>query len=218
MPKRVPSRRPPKARAKAAPRRASVSGPAGRRPGSAELKRRAAAIRMLLLDVDGVMTDGGIILAGRDLEVKRFDVQDGMGVTLARAAGLKVGILTGRDCEPVRRRAQELKIDELSQGHFWKEEGLDAILERTGLEAAAVAYVGDDVLDIPVLRRVGLPIAVGNARPEVQAVAAYVTERFGGRGAVREVVDWLLELRGEKARVYEMFTGARREGTAPVEE
>lgn len=189
-----------------------------RRPGVRELKRRAAAVRMLLLDVDGVMTDGGIILAGRDLEVKRFDVQDGMAVTLARAAGLKVGILTGRDCEPVRRRAQELQIDELSQGHFWKEEGLDAILAKHGLTDAEVAYVGDDVLDIPVLRRVGLAIAVGNARPEVKAVAVHVTERFGGRGAVREVVDWLLALRGEKTRVYEMFAGARREGTAPVEE
>ena len=216
MPKRASSRRPRPSRPAARAPRAGTSARA-RRPGPVELKRRAAAVRMLLLDVDGVMTDGGIILAGRDLEVKRFDVQDGMGVTLARAAGLKVGILTGRDCEPVRRRARELQIDELSQGHFWKEEGLDAILAKHGLSDAEVAYVGDDVLDIPVLRRVGLPIAVGNARPEVKAVAAHVTERFGGRGAVREVVDWLLALRGEKARVYEKFTGARREGTAPEE-
>lgn len=173
---------------------------------------------MLLLDVDGVMTDGGIILAGHDIEVKRFDVQDGMGVTLAQAAGIQVGILTGRDSEPVRRRAAELKIEVVSQGHFWKQEALDEILERHGLDAGAIAYVGDDVLDIPVLRRVGIPIAVGNARPEVKAVAAYVTERFGGRGAVREVVDWLLALRGEKARIYERFSGPHTDGSAAAEE
>lgn len=172
---------------------------------------------MLLLDVDGVMTDGGIILAGEDIEVKRFDVQDGMGVTLARAAGLKVGILTGRESAAVRRRAQELQVDELSEGHFWKEQALDQILAKHGLGAEAVAYVGDDVLDIAVMRRVGLPIAVGNARPEVQAVAAHVTKRWGGRGAVREVVDWLLALRGEKRRVYEQFSGPRRDGSTPAE-
>jgi 3-deoxy-D-manno-octulosonate 8-phosphate phosphatase (KDO 8-P phosphatase) len=185
---------------------------------SAELRRRAATLRMLLLDVDGVMTDGGIILAGHDIEVKRFDVQDGMGVTLAQAAGIQVGILTGRNCEPVRRRAAELKIEVVSQGHFWKQEAFDEIVSRHRVIPEHMAYVGDDVLDIPVLRRVGIPIAVGNARPEVKAVAAYVTERFGGRGAVREVVDWLLALRGEKARIYERFSGAHTDGGAAAEE
>src|SRR5439155_22640934 len=120
-------------------------------------------------------TDGGIILAGEDFEVKRLDVQDGMGVTLARAAGLKVGILTGRLSAPARRRAEELRMDVLSQGAFWKEEALAAILDEHGVAPEATAYVGDDVLDLPVLRRVGLPIAVANAIPEVKAACVHVT-------------------------------------------
>jgi len=164
---------------------------------------------MLLLDVDGVMTDGGIILVGEEGEAKRFDVQDGMGVTLARAAGLKVGIITGRKSSVVRRRAEELKIDEVCEGYFWKEEALDLLLEKHHLEPAQIAYIGDDVLDLPVMRVVGLPIAVANARPEVKAAGLYVTNATGGHGAIREVVDWLLELRGEKDAVYRLYASGK---------
>lgn len=170
-----------------------------------EIQRRTKELRILLFDVDGVMTDGGIILVGREDEAKRFDVQDGMGVTLARAAGLKVGIITGRNSEVVRRRAEELKIDEVCQGYFHKEDALDLVLEKYSLEPDQVAYIGDDILDLPVMKRVGLPITVCNARPEVKEYSVYITKAPGGYGAVREVVDWLLDLRGEKASVYNVF-------------
>ena len=174
-----------------------------------EIQRRAKELQMLLFDVDGVMTDGGIILVGQEGEAKRFDVQDGMGVTLARAAGLKVGIITGRNSVVVRRRAEELKIDEVCEGHFWKAEALDMLLDKYNLEPAQIAYIGDDILDLPVMRVAGLPIAVANARPEVKAASVYVTNAAGGRGAIREVVDWLLELREEKDVIYELYAGGK---------
>lgn len=174
-----------------------------------EIKRRADGLCLLLFDVDGVMTDGGIILIGEQDEAKRFDIQDGMGVTLARAAGLKVGIITGRVCAPVDRRAKELRIDEVWQGYFHKEDALDLLLEKHALDASQIAYVGDDILDLPVMKRVGLPIAVSNARSEVKAHSIYVTQARGGDGALREVIDWLLELRGQKEAVYSRFAAGR---------
>jgi len=176
-----------------------------------EMRRRACGLRLLLFDVDGVMTDGGVILVGRTGEAKRFDIQDGMGVTLARAAGLKVGIITGRVSMPVDRRAKELSMDEVCQGYFHKEDALEMLIEKHGLNPLQIGYVGDDILDLPVMRRVGLPVAVSNACPEVKDHSVYVTRARGGYGAVREVVDWLLELRGEKEAVYRRFAAGRRE-------
>ena len=159
------------------------------------LAATALSIRMLLLDVDGVLTGGGIYLHDGLGEIKRFDVQDGMGITMARCAGLKVGILTGRSSAAVFRRAQELKIDVVEQGNSDKASGLRSVLQSAGVEAGEIAYVGDDIQDIPVMESVGLPIAVANARPEVKARALYVTTASGGHGAVRESVEWLLKLR-----------------------
>jgi 3-deoxy-D-manno-octulosonate 8-phosphate phosphatase (KDO 8-P phosphatase) len=175
-----------------------------------EIRKRAVRLHLLLMDVDGVMTDGGIILIGNADEAKCFDIQDGMGVTLARAAGLKVGIITGRESHAVRRRAEELQIDEICQGFFHKEEALSLLLEKHGLDSSEVAYMGDDVLDIPVMKQVGLPIAVSNACPEVKDHSVYVTQAPGGNGAVREVVDWLLELRGQRNEVYGFFMAGKR--------
>lgn len=174
-----------------------------------EIKRRAVGLHLLLFDVDGVMTDGGIILIGEKGEAKRFDVRDGMGVTLARAAGLKVGVITGRESTAVHRRAEELGIDEVCQGYFYKEDALNLLLEKHTLDVSQVAYVGDDVLDLPVMKRVGLPIAVCNACPEVKEHSIYVTQAPGGHGAVREVIDWLLELRGQKETVYSLFAASK---------
>ena len=170
-----------------------------------DLKIRAQALEILLLDVDGVLTDGSIILSASGDDVKHFDVQDGMGVTLARAAGLKVGILTGRTSMAVQKRAEELKIDELMQGYFHKTEGLDALLEKLGISCEQIGYIGDDILDLPVMRKIGFPIAVANARPEVKKDSLHVTTALGGHGAVREAIDWLLELRGQKEEIYERF-------------
>ena len=170
-----------------------------------ELERRAKLSKLLLLDVDGVMTDGSIILSGAGDDIKHFNVQDGMGVTLARAAGLKIGILTGRSSVAVQRRAEELKMDEVCQGYFHKGEALDMLVSKYELDYEEIAYIGDDILDLPVMRKVGLPIAVANARPEVKAISLYVTTATGGHGAVREAIDWLLELRGQKEALYELF-------------
>lgn len=175
------------------------------------LKKRIRKIKMLLMDVDGVMTEGGIILGSGAMELKRFHVQDGMGITLAKAAGLLVGILTGRDSEAVRRRAKELGIDEVQQGFFHKEEGYRAILERHGLKDEEIAYMGDDVLDIPILKRVGFSICVANGTREAKRASHYITKRMGGDGAVREVVEMLLEGKGTKKKVLASILNGQRE-------
>lgn len=167
----------------------------------------AKHLRILLLDVDGVLTDGGIILIGPDLEAKRFDVHDGMGITMLRSAGLMIGIVTSRTSEVVQRRAQELGIEELYQGVKQKPLVLDSLLEKYGINPSQAAFVGDDIQDIPIMKLVGMPIAVQNAAPEVKECSVYVTRACGGHGAVREVVEWLLELRGDKERVVQSIIG-----------
>jgi len=178
-----------------------------REPASQALRELAADLRIVLLDVDGVLTDGGIILIAQDLEAKRFDVKDGMGITLLRSAGLMVGIVTSRTSQVVQRRAEELGIEELFQGVQRKPQVLDTLRERYGIEPSQAAFVGDDIQDIPIMNRVGIAIAVQNATPEVKANSVYVTCAQGGHGAVREVAEWLLELRGDKERVYQSITG-----------
>jgi 3-deoxy-D-manno-octulosonate 8-phosphate phosphatase (KDO 8-P phosphatase) len=162
-----------------------------------DLSDLASGLQMLLLDVDGVMTDGGIILIGKEAESKRFNVQDGVGIALARAAGIRVGIVTGRKSEVVQRRAKELNVDELFQGVGRKVAVLEQLLEKYGIDAAQVAYIGDDLPDSLIMKRVGLPIAVQNAVQPVKDCSAHVTRAGGGHGAVREAVEWLLELRGD---------------------
>ena len=174
---------------------------------SPELRQLARNLRLLLLDVDGVLTDGGIILFGAEGEAKRFDVQDGMGINLARAAGIKVGIITSRTSEVVQRRAQELQLDELLQGVRQKGDALRELTQKYCIAATQAAYIGDDIQDIPIMRLVGLPIAVQNARPLVKEYSKHVTQARGGHGAVREAVEWLLELRGDMARVQESIIG-----------
>ncbi len=174
---------------------------------SQKVRELAANLKMLLLDVDGVLTDGGIILIGQDQEAKRFDVQDGMGITLARAAGLKIGIVTSRTSSPVERRAKELKIDELFQGAQRKTEALEHLVNKHHINRTQVAYIGDDIQDIAIMEQVGMPIAVQNAVKAVKERSVYVTEACGGHGAVREAVEWLLDLRGDKDRVLASFIG-----------
>jgi 3-deoxy-D-manno-octulosonate 8-phosphate phosphatase (KDO 8-P phosphatase) len=158
---------------------------------------RAEQIRLLLMDVDGTLTDGRVYLQsfsdGTAEELKAFDAHDGAGLTLAHIMGLQTGVITGRESAAMTRRARELKMDFVYQGRSTKIGSYDEILQRAGLEDVAVAYVGDDLPDIPLLRRAGLAVAVGNAVPEVKSVAHYITSRDGGRGAVREVVELILK-------------------------
>ena len=130
-----------------------------------------------------------------------------MGINLARAAGVKVGIITARNSEVVQRRGIELHLDEVIQGVSNKAEALQQLLLKYNFVASQVAYIGDDIQDIPIMRQVGLPIAVQNARPLVKQCSRYVTATCGGNGAVREAVEWLLELRGDHQAVYESIIG-----------
>jgi 3-deoxy-D-manno-octulosonate 8-phosphate phosphatase (KDO 8-P phosphatase) len=177
------------------------------------LDAKARKIRMLLLDVDGVMTDGGIFLGSGSIELKKFHAHDGMGIALARAAGIMIGILTGRDSEAVRRRAKELEIDEIQQGTVDKEKGYEAILKKYCLKDEEIAYVGDDLLDIPILRRAGFSICVANGVEEAKKVSHYVTKKKGGDGAVREAVEKILIGKGKKQEaILSLFSRAKERG------
>jgi 3-deoxy-D-manno-octulosonate 8-phosphate phosphatase (KDO 8-P phosphatase) len=164
-------------------------------------------VKMLLMDVDGVLTEGGIILGIDKQEFKIYDVQDGMGITLARLGGLKVGFLTGRASEVVDRRAEELHVDICYQGASNKLEALRDILDRYDLPGQAVCYIGDDVLDVCVLKHVGTAVTVANGRPEVKRIADYVTTHSGGKGAVRETVELILKAQNKWKSVLERVYG-----------
>jgi 3-deoxy-D-manno-octulosonate 8-phosphate phosphatase (KDO 8-P phosphatase) len=174
----------------------------------------AHRIRLVGLDVDGVLTDGGIYL-GDATEYKRFDIQDGFGVLALREAGIKVAIVTGRVSESVRRRATEMRVDELSQdAQARKLPALLGICDRLGIGLDETAFVGDDFPDLAIMRVVGLPVAVANAAPEVHAVARVHLTRSGGHGAVREFAELLLKARGEWTATVE---GIVARTSAPVE-
>lgn len=158
---------------------------------------KMAKIKLLLLDVDGVLTDGRIIYDNQGNELKAFDVKDGHGLKLLQRAGIKVGIITGRQSEVVVKRAAELGINILYQKALNKLDPYREILAEQGLVDEQVAYVGDDVVDLPILRRVGFSATVADAVPEVLPLVDYVTSRPGGRGAVREVCDLLLRASGQ---------------------
>lgn len=161
------------------------------------MNAKLAKIKLLLLDVDGVMTDGRIIYDNQGNELKAFDVKDGHGLKMLQRAGIKIGIITGRQSEVVAKRAAELGIDILYQKALNKLDPYREILDELQLTDAQVAYVGDDVVDLPILRRVGFSATVADAVPEVLPLVDYVTVNSGGRGAVREVCDLLLKASGQ---------------------
>ena len=173
----------------------------------------ARSIRLVGLDVDGVMTDGGIYLGaadGRAVEMKRYEIQDGLGVHLMQQAGLRVAIITGRVSESVRLRALELDVDDVAQdSRARKLPAFLSMLDRHGIAPSEAAFVGDDFPDLAVLRLVGLPVAVGNAVPEIRAACSVHLTRHGGRGAVRELAELLLKARGEWERVTEAYVQER---------
>ncbi|MFO0894450.1 MAG: HAD hydrolase family protein [Phycisphaerales bacterium] len=150
-------------------------------------------IRLLLLDVDGVLTDGGISIDDRGDERKRFHVHDGAGLRLWCALGYEVAVVTGRSGMALRHRLEELGIRRLHSGAARKREAFERVLQETGVAAAEVAAIGDDLPDLPVLRACGYPVAVPDAAPEVKAAARFVTSRAGGHGAVRETIEHLLK-------------------------
>jgi 3-deoxy-D-manno-octulosonate 8-phosphate phosphatase (KDO 8-P phosphatase) len=154
------------------------------------------AIELLVLDVDGVLTDGGLIIHSDGSESKQFHTLDGHGIRLWQRAGGKVALISGRTSAPVDRRAQELEISYVLQNCHLKLPALEQLLRDTGLKAESVAYVGDDLMDLPPMQRVGFGVAVANAVDEVKGHADYVTTREGGHGAVREVIEYILRNSG----------------------
>jgi 3-deoxy-D-manno-octulosonate 8-phosphate phosphatase (KDO 8-P phosphatase) len=167
---------------------------------SAALKKRAAQIKVLLMDVDGTMTDGSVTLLsqtdGAALEIKTFDAHDGQGLTLAHTAGLRTGCVTGRESAALLRRAQEMKMEFIYMKQPLKMPAYEDILRVAGVSDSAVAYIGDDLPDIPLMRRAGLAVAVGDAVPEVKDAAHYTTKAVAGRGAIREAVELILKSKG----------------------
>ncbi|HEX4155933.1 MAG TPA: HAD hydrolase family protein [Acidobacteriaceae bacterium] len=170
---------------------------------------RARRIKVLLFDVDGVLTDGSITIIpspdGKGTEIKSFSAHDGMGIALARVAGLKIGWITKRQSQVVQIRARDLRIDHLYQGQHYKIQALDRVIADEGCTLDEIAYVGDDIIDLPVLRKVGLAIASANARPQVKAAAHFVTPHPGGYGAGRDAIDFLLHARGIFEQTVEQY-------------
>jgi 3-deoxy-D-manno-octulosonate 8-phosphate phosphatase (KDO 8-P phosphatase) len=197
---------------------------------------RAKKIKVILFDVDGVLTDGSIwlfpapsgaprstdshvqkhaespgfgIISQNMIEAKGFNAHDGTAISLARLGGLKTGMVTKRISETVALRARDLKIDFLHQGAQNKSESLDKILAESRFSEEQIAYVGDDVIDLPIMRRCGLAIAVANARPQVKAIAHHITPSIGGHGAARDAVEYILEAQGTLEKVIDAYIHAR---------
>ena len=162
-----------------------------------KIRDKAKNIKLLLLDVDGVLTDGGIVLNDRGEEIKRFDVRDGHGIRLLLRAGLQIGLITGRNSKVVSHRARDLGIRIVYQKAHNKLEVYQKIKRKSRLKDREIAYVGDDIVDLPVLRRVGLAMTVKDSWAELKPQVDYVTASEGGRGAVREIVELLLKAQGK---------------------
>ena len=181
------------------------------------LRARAGKIRLLLMDVDGVMTDGKLYHLPREdgqvIEIKGFDSQDGIALQWLQWKGIRTGLISGRVSAGAEERARQLNMTYVYQGHLEKVPILEEILEKARLRPEEVAYIGDDLTDVVVMNRVGLGVAVANARPEVQREAHYVTTARGGNGAVREVAELILEAWGFWGEILEKYE-VRRQGPA----
>ena len=161
------------------------------------LKEKIRKIKVLALDVDGVLTDGKIVVDSRGDEIKEFDVQDGLGMVLFRRHGFKIVIITARDSRPVDFRAKDLKIDKVYQGAYPKIEYYKRMLQELSVSDEEVCYVGDDLPDLNVLKQVGFGVTVPNAVEEIKRIADYTTHKSGGNGAVREVIELILKTQGK---------------------
>ncbi|MEZ0361134.1 MAG: HAD hydrolase family protein [Hydrogenobacter sp.] len=162
-----------------------------------ELVKKAKRIKLLLMDVDGVLTDGKLYYTERGEEIKVFNVRDGLGIKMLQKVGIKTGVISGRNSKPLINRLKELGVEEIHLGYNEKLPLLENIISRNSLSYEEVAFIGDDYVDLPVLKKVGFPISVNDAPDLVKKTALYVTKANGGSGAVREAIEYLLELRGE---------------------
>ncbi|MFQ6037482.1 MAG: KdsC family phosphatase [Candidatus Aminicenantales bacterium] len=164
-------------------------------------KERARNIKWILMDVDGTLTDGSLTILPDGEELKTFNVRDGLGILLAHLAGLKTGIITGKTSKALEKRAEKLKILELHQGILDKKRILEDILERNALNPEEVAYIGDDLGDLEVIQEVGLAAAVADAHPEVKKHSHFICQTPGGKGAVREFIEFILSAQEKWGRI-----------------
>jgi YrbI family 3-deoxy-D-manno-octulosonate 8-phosphate phosphatase len=164
-------------------------------------------IQLILSDVDGVLTDGGIVFDNQGIETKRFNIRDGLGIKLWQKAGFRFGFLTARSSHIVKLRASELGVDLLRQGFEDKLPSAKKVIEELQLETDQICYIGDDLPDLPVMRFVGWSVAVADAVQEVRDAADYVTERRGGEGAVREAIEGILRSKGLWEDLIRRYTG-----------
>ncbi len=174
-----------------------------------QLRDRARKVKLLLMDVDGVMTDGGIYYVpgrnGRLIETKAFHSRDGLGLRLAQRAGLRTGVISGRGSPVLEHRVREMGIEFLEQNALEKLEPYERILRRAGLRDDQVCYVGDDLVDLPVLKRVGLAVGVADGHPLLRHHVHFLTRSEGGRGAVREVIELILAAQGKLQAIVESY-------------
>ncbi|MGB7925545.1 MAG: HAD hydrolase family protein [Pyrinomonadaceae bacterium] len=170
-----------------------------------DIERRAARIKLLLMDCDGVLTDGRLTLTGSDDEQKSFHTRDGHGLVLLHRAGLRSGIISGRTSSAVDRRARDLGIAYVRQGTWDKIKDFEELLLEAGAQESETAYIGDDVTDIPLMQRVGFAVAVADATGETRAAAHYITKLPGGFGAVREVTEIILKAQGRWAELMRRY-------------
>jgi 3-deoxy-D-manno-octulosonate 8-phosphate phosphatase (KDO 8-P phosphatase) len=191
-------------------------------PISAE--ERAQKIKVIVFDVDGVLTDGQIFVLpesssadAKGIEFKGFAAHDGLGISLARLGGLRIGIITKRRSRTVAIRANDLKVEFIYQGQAHKLAAAEEIVAKAGVTMDEVAYVGDDIVDFPVMRICGLAIATANARPQVKAMAHYVTPNGGGHGAGRDAIDFILTAQGSLDRVIEEYLDAENPAAAAAD-
>jgi 3-deoxy-D-manno-octulosonate 8-phosphate phosphatase (KDO 8-P phosphatase) len=170
-----------------------------------ELKEKAKKIKLLLLDVDGVLTDGRIIYDSHGRDMKLFDVHDGMGVYLLKKCGIKTILITAKGSKSIRLRARDMQVEEVIENISPKSSCLDKILKKYMLDISEVCFMGDDLVDLCLMKRVGFPVAVFNAAIEIKQAASYITLREGGRGAVRELAELILKSKGEWGQALEPY-------------
>ena len=164
---------------------------------AADFDERARRVKMILMDVDGVLTDGRIVFLSGGSEAKMFDSKDGVGIKLAQRAGMRTGVISGRESEALLRRCEELGMEEIHQHVSEKLEVYEEIRRRLGYADGECCFIGDDLVDAPILKRVGLPVTVADGHPALEPIVAYITERPGGASAVRELIDLVIRAQGK---------------------
>jgi 3-deoxy-D-manno-octulosonate 8-phosphate phosphatase (KDO 8-P phosphatase) len=191
---------------------------------SLSAESRARNIKLIVFDVDGVLTDGQIFVLpessapdAHGIEFKGFTAHDGLGISLARLGGLRIGLVTKRNSRTVAIRAQDLKIEFVYQGQSHKMSAIEEIVVRAGITLDQLAYVGDDIVDLPVMRVCGLAVATANARAQVKAVAHYITPLPGGQGAGRDAIDFILSAQGSLEQVIEQYLDADNPAAAAAD-